>query len=177
MLSIFFIGLALSMDAFSLALGMGTVKSNKIQKIIMAILVGVMHFSMPILGIFISDKLSSVFQLNFSIFIIIIFIYTGIVMIFEKKDINKVIKYNILNMLLLSFSVSVDSFSVGLGLQAYSINFLIPSIVFFICSFSITYIGLVIGEYSIKHLKEKAPILGGIIFLILAIVNIIRYFA
>ena len=28
----------------------------------------------------------------------------------------------------------------------------------------ITYLGLVIGEYSTKHLKEKAPILGGMIF-------------
>ena len=176
MLSIFLIGLALSMDAFSLALGIGTVKISKIQKLIMASFVGTMHFWMPILGLFISDKLSSAFQLNFSIFVVIIFLYTGLVMIFEKKDINKVVKYTIFNLAILSFSVSIDSFSIGLGLKAYNYKFLMPSIIFFICSFSITYLGLIIGEYSIKHLKEKAPILGGLIFIILAIVNIIKYF-
>ncbi len=177
MLSIFLIGLALSMDAFSLSLGIGTIGINNYYKLIMSFFVGTMHFIMPIFGLFISDKLSSVFKLNFSLFTIIIFIYTGVIMIIEKKELKQTVKYSIFNLLLLSFSVSIDSFSVGLGLKLYNTKFLIPSIIFFICSSLITYLGLKIGEYSIKHLKEKAPILGGLMFIILAIVNIIKYFS
>ncbi|NLL01976.1 MAG: hypothetical protein GX265_03030 [Mollicutes bacterium] len=176
MLSIFFIGLALSMDAFSLALGLGTSQISKLQKIILPLLVGIMHFIMPVLGLIISDRLSSIFQINFRFLVIIIFLYLGLVMILENKELNKIIKYSIFNLLTLAFSVSVDSFSVGLSLKAYDIKIFMPSFIFFICSMIITYLGLVIGEYSTKHLKEKAPILGGMIFIILAIVNIIKYF-
>lgn len=176
MLSIFFIGLALSMDAFSLALGLGTSKISKMQKIILSSLVGIMHFVMPMLGLIISDRLSTIFQVNFRLLVIIIFLYLGLVMILEKKELNKIIKYSIFNLITLSFSVSVDSFSVGLSLKAYDTKIFIPSLVFFVCSSIITYFGLIIGEYSIKCLKEKVPLLGGLIFIILAIVNIIKYF-
>ena len=164
------------MDAFSIALGLGTMKFNKIKKISIALLVGIMHYIMPTLGLFISDSLSSIFKLNFNIFIIIIFIYSGFLMILDKNSGDRIIEYNFINIFLLAFSVSVDSFSVGLGLKAYNIVFFIPAIVFFACSFVITYLGLLIGEYSTKHLKEKAPILGGLIFFVLAFVNIIKYF-
>lgn len=176
MLSIFLIGLALSMDAFSLALGLGTSKISKMQKIVLSSLVGIMHFTMPILGFIISDHLSTIFQVNFRLLVIIIFLYLGLVMILEKKELNKIIKYSIFNLITLAFSVSVDSFSVGLSLKAYDTKIFIPALGFFVCSSIITYFGLIIGEYSIKCLKEKAPLLGGLIFIILAIVNIIKYF-
>lgn len=175
MLSIFFIGIALSMDAFSLALGLGTVQMNKKLRNFIPILIGVFHFVMPIIGQIISSKLSSAIQLNSQLLVIILFFYMGIVMIFSKQENSKYIIYNFFNIFLLAFSVSVDSFTVGLGLNAYDIKFLIPSTVFFVCSSLITYSGLIIGEYSVKCLKEKSPIVGGIIFWILAIVNIIQY--
>lgn len=176
MLSIFLIGLALSMDAFSLSLGFGTTIIPKNKKLHIALLVGIMHFFMPLLGIYISDKLGTIFEINFSILIIIIFIYAGIIMIKDLNSKEKSLNYSYINMLILSFSVSVDSFSIGLVLQTYNLKFLLPSTIFFLCSFSITYIGLTIGEYSTKYLKTKAPILGATIFFILAIVNIIKYF-
>ncbi len=176
MLSIFLIGLALSMDAFSLSLGLGMLKLNKNQKLNMAFSVGLFHFIMPIVGIYISNNLSTIFEVNLYLLNIFIFIYAGILMIFDKNSKDKAIEYSIINMLLLSISVSIDSFSVGLGLKVYAINYIVPSTIFFFCSFIITYLGLITGEYSIKHLKEKAPILGGMIFFILAIVNIIKQF-
>ena len=50
---LFTIGIALSMDTFSLSLSIGTlnIKSKKI--ILIAIIVGIMHFIMPLIGMLI----------------------------------------------------------------------------------------------------------------------------
>ena len=131
---------------------------------------------MPISGFYLSSKISEIFQLNFNILVIIIFIYTGIYMLKNNKETNKKIKYNIFSLFLLCLSVSVDSFTIGLGLQSYNINCLLAAVTFCLLSLTVTFIGLTIGQFSIKHLKEKSPILGGIIFFILAFVNIIKHF-
>lgn len=176
MLSIFFIGLGLSMDAFSIAVGLGTMKIIKTKKILISLLFGIMHFLLTILALFISDSLSFMFEINFNIILIIIFIYSGFAMIFSKGKYESKIDYNKFSIFLLAFSVSVDSFPIGLSLKAYDLPIISSALVFFACSFSATYLGLFLGECGAKHLKEKAPILGGLIFWILAFVNILKYF-
>ena len=48
MLSIFLIGLALSMDAFSISLSIGLNNISKLKRIFIPIIVGIMHFIMPL---------------------------------------------------------------------------------------------------------------------------------
>jgi len=175
-LSIFFIGIALSMDAFSIAISLGTMKLTKAKKLITALLFSFMHFSLTILALFISESLSQLFNINFTIILILIFFYSGYVMIFNENKIEEKFDYKILNIILLAFSVSVDSFSVGLVLKVYGNSILSSAIIFSICSFLATYLGLFLGECGAKYLKEKAPILGGLIFWVFAFVNILKYF-
>ena len=49
------IGISLSMDAFSLALIYGTQSISKKNKIILSIIVGIYHFVMPLLGVFLGN--------------------------------------------------------------------------------------------------------------------------
>lgn len=172
----FFIGLGLSVDAFSIAIGLGTMNLSRTRKIIISLMFGFMHFLITTIALFISDSLSQIFEINFNIFLILIFIYSGFIMIFDNNKVQDQIKYNNINILLLAFSVSVDSFPIGLGLKAYKIPVLGASLVFLICSSLATYLGLIIGECGAKHLQEKSPILGGLIFWILAFVSILKYF-
>ena len=59
--TIFLIALSLSIDAFSLALIYGTQGISKRDKIILAIIVGMYHFIMPLIGLsigsFLTDKI------------------------------------------------------------------------------------------------------------------------
>lgn len=172
MLSIFFIGVALSMDAFSLALNIGTLNIGKNKELIFPLFVGIMHFIMSLFGIILGTAILNIININSKILITIILIYLAYVMYIDrnKEKKIKIISYPVL--ILLATSVSIDSFSASLGLNVITKNLIIPGIVFLICSSSITYAGLLIGKYSVKIMKNKASIFGVIILLILAYVNI-----
>lgn len=177
MLSIFFIGLALSMDAFSIALSIGTTNISRIKRYLIPITVGIMHFIMPLFGYFLGYQLLNIININSKLLVSLIFLYLAIIMFLDrnKKDNNKIT--NMLSIFLLAFSVSIDSFSVGIGITGITNHIFLSFIVFSLCSGAITAIGLIIGKYSVKYLKEKSIYFGIIILLILSIVNICQLFA
>lgn len=176
MLSIFLIGLALSMDAFSLAIGIGTTNISNRNKQILSLMVAIMHFIMPNLGLYLGDQLFRFLEINVDILMIIIFAYLGITMFINRHETKAIVRDSVISYLIIAFSVSIDSFSIGLGLMSITDHHLIAALVFAFCSGVITYLGLLIGEYSIKLLEEKAATLGSIILMLLAIVNTIEHF-
>ena len=52
---VFLMAVSLSMDAFSLALVYGTLGMSKKYKIFLSIIVGMYHFVMPLLGMFLGE--------------------------------------------------------------------------------------------------------------------------
>ena len=68
-LNILLIGVALSMDTFSLSLGVGTYNLEKRKSLQLAILVGIMHFIMPLLGNVVGEKIMHFFELNSNLFL------------------------------------------------------------------------------------------------------------
>ena len=176
MLSIFLIGLALSMDAFSIALGIGTINISKIKRIIIPLVVGVMHFIMPLIGHFLGEELLSIFNINPKLIVSLILFYLAITMFLDRKNERKQRITSILSIFLFAFSVSIDSFSVGIGLSGLTNKHFLSFIIFALCSGCITYMGLILGKYSFNVLKEKSIYLGVIILLILSIVNLCQIF-
>lgn len=173
MLSIFFIGIALSMDAFSIALSIGTNNISKKNIITIISLVGLMHLIMPQLGLFLGNQIYNIININPKFIISVILYYLVFVMYFDKTNKNVNIQ-SFINIFLFAFSVSIDSFSVGIGLKGLTEHYILASIVFSICSFCITYIGLVLGKYSLKILKDKAKYVGIVLLLIIATVNLCK---
>ena len=104
--------------------------------------------------------------------IILIFIAIQIVVDIIKKEEEK-FNLSLLGMLLFAFGVSLDSFSVGLGIKAITDNIYLAMSLFAVCSFIFTYGGLIIGKYASKLLGTYANIIGAIILFILGIIHII----
>jgi len=177
LLSIFLIGVALSMDAFSIALSIGTTHLSKNRFILVPIVVSIMHFIMPLIGLFLGNQILSVININPKITMTIILLYLAFVMYKDRKN-DKVTQINsLLSILLFAFSVSIDSFSVGIGLRALTDKIIIPPIIFSLCAGTITYMGLILGKYSQKVWKEKASLIGIILLILISIVNICKLFA
>src|SRR5574344_1118038 len=172
MLSIFFIGIALSMDAFSVAISVGTQSISKVKLIIIPIIIGIFHLFMPLIGVYLGNQIINIFNFNPKLLIIVILSYLIIVMYLDRNKENKKHLSSIFNILLLAFSVSLDSFSVGLGLSGITSHYFLSSLIFCFCSALITYMGFIIGKYSVKLLKNRATYLGIIILLIIVIVNV-----
>lgn len=173
-LSILLIGIALSMDTFSLSLSLGTFNITNKQALKLSIIVGIMHFFMPILGMLLGEKLISLFELQCDFLLGVILLFIAIQMIIDliKHEENS-FKLNILGMFLFALGVSLDSFSVGLGIKAITENINLATSIFAICSFIFTFTGIMIGKFANKFIGTYASIFGVVILLILGIVHIL----
>ena len=173
-LSILLIGIALSMDTFSLSLSLGTFNITNKQALKLSIIVGIMHFFMPIIGMLLGEKLINLFELQCDFLLGVILLFIAIQMIIDliKHEENS-FNLNILGMFLFALGVSLDSFSVGLGIKAITENINLATSIFAICSFIFTFTGIMIGKFANKFIGTYASIFGVVILLILGIVHIV----
>ena len=68
-------------------------------------------------------------------------------------------------MILFAFTVSIDSFSIGIGINAISNNIILCSSVFSLVSAIITYIGLRLGKRLNLMIGYTSNIIGSIILI------------
>ena len=168
------IAVSLSMDAFSLSLAYGTLGMQNKDKYILSLIVGVFHFVMPLLGMFVGNVFLNFIKINPDIIVSIILSFIGLEMIissFKENDEVKLMKFY--EFFLFAFAVSIDSFSVGITLTDLGENVILSPIIFSLSSFIFTLLGLFIGNKIEKLLGKIATILGGGSLVIIGIVYII----
>ena len=171
---IFILAVGLSMDAFSLSLIYGTLNLPKRMQRLMSIMVGIFHFFMPILGYQIGELILKVIKVNPDILVGIIFIILGIEMLLSlKKEEQIKILTGIASVIFFAFTVSIDSFSIGIGFGVANIQMLLPCIIFSLTSAIFTYMGVVLGKKLSDRFGSITTLIGSIILLILGISYII----
>lgn len=145
------IAVSLSMDAFSLALAYGTLNFQNKDQLKIAITVGIYHFFMPLIGLSIGALLLKIIPIQPSFVVFAVLLCIGIQMILESQKIENNIK-NMSNyeILLFGLAVSIDSFSLGIGLKAITPHIIIAPLIFMTTSFLFTYIGLKLGKNKRK---------------------------
>ena len=162
------------MDTFSISLSIGTFNISKKKVIFLSFLVGIMHFFMPLLGTLLGSKIIEFLHINVNFLLGLILIFIAIEMIIDLiKPEEKYFELSLFNMVLVSLSVSLDSFSTGLGLSAITTNFLMSGIIFSVCAASFTFLGLLIGKYSGKKLGIYANVFGIFLLIILGLIHIL----
>ena len=80
---------------------------------------------------------------------------------------------SLVGMLIFSFGVSLDSFSLGLGLKAITSNIYLAMFIFAICSATFTYLGIIGGRFANKLLGVYANIIGAVILFVLGLIHLI----
>ena len=167
---IILIAISLSMDAFSLSLAYGTLNLEKKAILNLSFIVGIYHFIMPLLGMVIGSTIINILPIKPSIIVFIILVLIGIQMIIESfKEIEVTHLMTIKALLLFGFVVSVDSFSVGIGLKTISDNYYLSALIFSISSFIFTYLGLILGKKINRLIGKTSTLIGGIILIIIGI--------
>ena len=173
-LSILMIGIALSMDAFSISLSLGIIFKKTVLKIF-PILVGIFHFLMPFLGNILGIKLTKIFNLSSPFLFGMILIILALDLLYHYVHGNNLkIKLNIIELLFLAFSVSLDSFMVGFAMDEITNHIFLALLIISLCSFLFTYLGLLIGRYSNKYLGKYSSLFGMLILLLLGIIQLIN---
>ena len=169
LLLILIIAVSLSMDAFSLSLAYGTIGLKKIKIILLSFTVALFHFFMPIFGLFLGSYIIKNFSINTNFLTFIVLVFIGLQMIIENIKNSSQMEVNISNILFFALAVSIDSFVVGVGLPSITNYYVISCLVFALCSGIFTYLGLLLGNYINSLIGRFAPIIGGIILVILGI--------
>ena len=113
--TLFLVAIGLSMDTFSLSIVYGTIGLTKKKIWLLSIIVGLFHFVMPFLGNLIGSIVLSKLPFNPDIVVGIIFILIALEMFVGDDEVMPLDKIG--TFLIFGFSVSLDSFSVGLGIS------------------------------------------------------------
>lgn len=165
------VAISLSMDAFSLSLAYGTLNMEKKQIRWLSIIVGLYHLIMPILGMTVGNKIIHILPISPNTLVFLVLLFIGIEMIFESFKQERSIKIlNFLEMIIFGFAVSLDSFSVGLGLKVIYSKPIIAAIIFMISSFTFTYLGLFLGKKINDSVGTLSTIFGGIALIIIGLI-------
>ena len=170
MLLVFLMAVSLSMDAFSLALVYGTLGMSKKYKIFLSIIVGMYHFVMPLLGMFLGEVILSLFNFNYDILAFLILTFIGAEMVVNSfKSEDEVSSLKISDLFLFGLAVSIDSFTLGITLPSLNVSKVISPFIFALVSCLFTFIGLSIGNKIQKLLGKVATIIGGVILVLIGV--------
>ena len=170
LLAIFLVGISLSMDTFSLSLCYGTLNIGNKKTIILSTIVGLFHFFMPILGLTIGNFIIEHLIIDGKYIILIILSIIGIDMIFSSfKTEERKMLTSMFGILIFAFSVSLDSFSTGLGLNLMTNNIFGSLIIFTITSSTFTLLGIKLGKKLNNKFGKISNMVGGIVLIIIGI--------
>ncbi|HEY8444552.1 MAG TPA: manganese efflux pump MntP family protein [Bacilli bacterium] len=179
-LSIIFIGVGLSMDAFAVAVGKGlNMKKIDIKwSLIIASFFGSFQAIMPLLGWLLGGQFEKYIK-NFDHWIVfMILLIIGGKAIYESRNKNcdsECDKKSYRELFILSIATSIDALAVGITIAILEIDILIASFIIGIVTFALSFLGVIIGnKFGCKY-KSTAELLGGIILIIIGIKILIEH--
>lgn len=165
------VAISLSMDAFSLSLAYGTIGLEKKVMLKLALIVSIYHFFMPLLGLGVGNFIMTLLPVSPDMIVFFVLTFIGIQMLvesFKQEEVN--VCLNLWELLTFGFAVSLDSFSVGIGLSSLTQNYFLSCLIFSFFSGTLTYLGLSLGKYINTLIGRTSTILGGITLIILGII-------
>lgn len=169
-LMVIIIAVSLSMDAFSLSLAYGTLNMEKKEMKLLSTIVGIYHFFMPLIGMWIGKQILSFLPIEPNTVVFVVLLAIGIEMMIESFKQNREISLmKFSELLVFGLAVSLDSFSVGLGLRAIYSKPIICAIIFSLSSFLFTYLGLYLGKKINDMVGRISTRIGGIALILIGL--------
>ncbi len=181
--TVFFIGIGLAMDAFSVSVtnGMCIKGINFKKSLLIAFMYALFQFFMPVAGFFAASIFKGYIETvdHWVAFVLLFFI--GLKMIVEaveemKKDGNCEIKelgFKVLTVQ--AVATSIDALAVGVGFAALSTPVFSSSVLIGIITFVLCFFGVYIGKKVGGILKGKAEIVGGTVLILIGIKILVEH--
>ncbi|WP_174496700.1 manganese efflux pump MntP [Salirhabdus euzebyi] len=154
--------IALGMDAFSVSLGMGMIGLRLRRIAMIGLLIGLFHVIMPFIGMLLGNILSKQFG-SFAVLMGgILLIVLGIQMFinsFSKEEDTSLVRG--FGLLIFAFTVSLDSFSVGLSLGMSGVHTIVALFLFGLASTILTWLGFLLAKKVSGILGSYSELIGG----------------
>tara|TARA_R110000868_G_scaffold263531_3_gene522199 strand:+ start:36 stop:575 length:540 start_codon:yes stop_codon:yes gene_type:complete len=173
-IEVLILAIALSMDAFAVAIGLGA--KQKLNPTSLALLCGV-YFGlfqglMPLIGYLGGKGLLGWVAEYAPMVAFLLLVLIGGKMIFEsfsegiEEDITK-ITHRVL--LMLAIATSIDAMAAGFVLTLLDVNPFVACSIIGVTTFLFSYLGVFIGVKSGTWLESKAEFLGGVVLILIGI--------
>lgn len=167
---VFLLAVALGLDSFSLAVGMGCSKLTKNLKYIFVLLVGFFHIVFPIAGMIIGwglGRFLSQFAQYLGASILVLLGLKTLQQAYRGEELNLAI-INLSSILLLTLSVSVDALAAGFSLGTLGYNAVAVALIIGFAAVVLTLFGFFIG-YRVDDKVSYSAYLAGLMLLFLGI--------
>lgn len=178
-ITIFLIGVGLSMDAFSVAIckGLSMSKISFKKMIIVGLYFGIFQAIMPLLGFLLGSSFYSFVDRVDHYLSFILLSIIGINMIkeafFSKNEVSDdSLKFK--SMIGLAIATSIDALAVGVTFSFEDVNIFLAITIIGITTFILSSLGVKIGHVFGNKYKSKAQVLGGIILIIIGIKTLVE---
>lgn len=168
----FFIGLSLSMDAFSVSIISGSLIAKKkiLNSFKISFYFGFFQFIMPILGWFTGIKFLKLISGFDHIVAFFILFFIGLKIIYESRKIEKIIDFSKMSILfILSIATSLDAYAVGLTFSFIKVKVLTPSLIIGFTTFLVCLVGFYLGNKIKKIFGNKLELIAGIILILIGL--------
>lgn len=179
-IDIFFIGIGLAMDAFSVSVckGLSMKKMNIKNSIIIATYFGAFQGIMPIIGYTLGTTFENLIAsvdhwIAFGLLTII-----GLNMIreaFNKDEKTSNDNVDFKSMIILAIATSIDALTIGVTFAFFDVNIYLSSLIIAIITFILSLIGVKIGNKFGKKCESSASIIGGCILIFMGIKILIEH--
>lgn len=168
MWSLGILAIALSMDAFAVAIGLGTKHAQRKHQIaiVCACYFGFFQGVMPSIG-YVIGRGALHFAADFMSWIAAaVLMVVALKMFYEsfaqrEEDVAPVLSHRV--MLLLSLATSIDAMAAGFAVTVLAIGLLWSCLIIGICTCVLSYIGVCLGAHSGTYFERKAELLGALI--------------
>lgn len=170
---LFILAVALSMDAFAVAIckGLSMKKMSWKNAVIAGIYFGGFQAGMPLIGYFLGvqfkDLITSVD--HWIAFVLLAFI--GANMIKESREESEEMNdsFDVKTMLLLAVATSIDALAVGVTFAFLTVD-IVPAVSFIgIITFAFSFLGIKIGNVFGMKYKSKAELAGGVVLILIGL--------
>ena len=202
LLQIFFLGIGLSADAFSVALtdGLTYIDINKRKSFFIAFVFGFMQALMPLIGFWIVELVEFLVKgagskageiaslvVVWLAFVLLLFIggkmlIESIIELRKKEEDKQPKKFSFKEVIFYGFATAIDALAAGVAMHADLSSKLTVWLhvgIIFLLTFSLSLVGLFLGKQIMKLLRGKyeiSGIIGGIILILLAVWVVVSHY-
>lgn len=166
LLTILIMAFALGMDAFSLGIGIGLKGVRRRDVLKLSAVIALFHVLMPLAGMtagqYVSGLLGSIATSAAGGLLLLLgghMIYSSL----RGEAVDSIDHRTVWGILVFAFSVSIDSFSVGVSLGMFSAHMLFTVLMFGLFGGLMSVLGLMLGRKASGPLGVYGEALGGVI--------------
>ena len=179
-IEILLISVGLAMDAFAVSVckGLSMKKMNWKKAIIVALYFGFFQALMPTIGYFLGTTFENIVTKIDHWLTFILLSAIGINMLKEafskeKESLNDEVNFK--TMIVLALATSIDALAIGITFAFLKVNLLSAVMMIGIITFTISIIGVKIGNKFGDKYDKKAEIFGGVILIILGLKILVEH--